>query len=299
MKIDWKKLGLNLLYPHVAVIICLLPISVAVLILSLIYLDSTSILAIISYLLAFYVLLVICFRLPIIIQFFKTFKSQNKYAKKWFSDVHLRMNVSLYGSLIWNVAFAIFQLVLGFHHKSFWYYTMFAYYFMLGTMRLFVVSHTTKHKANEQKQAELKRYTIIGWILLFMNIALAIILFFMVHLNKTVKHHEITTIAIASYTFLTFTFAIINLFRYKKYNSPAYSSAKIISLISGSVSILTLENTMLATFGQTESASFRKLMLTLTGIAVIGFVIFMSIFMIKKGNKELKVYSEDSNKNQN
>ena len=28
-KIDWKKIGLRLLYPHIAVIICLLPISVA------------------------------------------------------------------------------------------------------------------------------------------------------------------------------------------------------------------------------------------------------------------------------
>ena len=32
MKIDWKKLGLSLLYPHLAVIICLLPISVAFLV---------------------------------------------------------------------------------------------------------------------------------------------------------------------------------------------------------------------------------------------------------------------------
>ena len=36
-KIDWKKIGLNLLYPHIAVIICLLPISIAFLVLSLIY----------------------------------------------------------------------------------------------------------------------------------------------------------------------------------------------------------------------------------------------------------------------
>jgi hypothetical protein len=61
-KIDWKKIGLNLLYPHIAVIICLLPISIAFLVFSLIYLGTESILAIISYLLAFYVLLTISFR---------------------------------------------------------------------------------------------------------------------------------------------------------------------------------------------------------------------------------------------
>lgn len=85
--IDWKKVGLNLLYPHLAVIICLLPVSIAFLVLSLIYLGTESILAIMSYLLAFYVLLVICFRVPRIIEFFKTLKRENKYLQKWFSDV--------------------------------------------------------------------------------------------------------------------------------------------------------------------------------------------------------------------
>ena len=93
-KVDWKKIGLNLLYPHLAVIICLLPIAVAFLVFSLIHLGTESIIAIVSYLLAFYVLLVICFRVPRMITFFKKFKHENKYMKKWFSDVHLRINVS-------------------------------------------------------------------------------------------------------------------------------------------------------------------------------------------------------------
>lgn len=287
-KIDWKKMGLNLLYPHLAVIICLLPISVAFLVLSLIYLGTESILAILSYLFAFYVLLVICFRMPRIITFFKTFKRENKYMQKWFSDVHLRMNVSLYGSLIWNIAFAIFQLVLGFYHKSFWFYTMFAYYVILGIMRFFLVKHTRKYKANEQTEVELKKYIVSGWLLLFMNLALAVIVFFIVYWNKTFNHHMITTIALAAYTFFTFTFAIINLVKYRKYKSPIYSSAKTISLIAGAVSMLTLETTMLTTFGANESPLFSQIMLSLTGVAVIGFAITMAVIMIVKGNRQLK-----------
>lgn len=286
--INWKKIGLNLLYPHLAVIICLLPISVAFLVLSLIYLGTESILAILSYLLAFYVLLVICFRIPRVIVFFKKVKRENKYVKKWFSDVHLRMNVSLYGSLIWNIAFAIFQLFLGFYHKSFWFYSMFAYYVMLGVMRFFLVKHTRKYKANEQTEIELKKYVVSGWLLLFMNLALAVIVFFIVYWNKTFNHHMITTIALAAYTFFTFTFAIINLVRYKKYKSPVYSSAKTISLIAGAVSMLTLETTMLTTFGADTSPIFNQIMLSLTGVAVIGFAITMAIIMIVKGRKQLR-----------
>ena len=177
-KIDWKKIGLNMLYPHLAVIIVLLPIAIAFLVLSLIYLGTESILAILSYLLAFYVLLVISFRMPRIITFFKTFKQENKYMKKWFSDVHLRMNVTLYGSLIWNVAFAIFQLGLGFYHKSFWFYSMFAYYVMLAVMRFSLAKHTRKYKANEETQIEIKKSIICGYLLIAMNLALAVIVFF-------------------------------------------------------------------------------------------------------------------------
>ena len=102
----------------------------------------------------------------------------------------------------------------------------------------------------------------------------------------------ITTIAIAAYTFFTFTFAIINLVRYKKYKSPVYSSAKTISLIAGAVSMLTLETTMLTTFGTTEGPLFNQIMLTLTGVAVIAFAITMAIIMIVKGHKKLKVLKE-------
>ena len=289
-KIDWKKIGLNLLYPHIAVIICLLPISIAFLVFSLIYLGTESILAILSYILAFYVLLVICFRVPKIVKFFKTLKQENKYVKKWISDVHLRMNVSLYGSLIWNVTFAIFQLGLGFYHKSFWFYSMFAYYVLLGVMRFFLIKHTRKYKANEETAIEVKKSILCGYLLIAMNLALSVIVFFMVYWNKTFYHHMITTIAMATYTFFTFTFAIINLVKFRKYKSAVYSSAKTISLIAGAVSMLTLESTMLTTFGTNESPLFRQLMLSLTGVAVIGLAITMATIMIVKGNKQLKQF---------
>ena len=287
-KFNWKKIGLKLLYPHLALIICLLPISIALLILSLVFLGTESILAIFSYVLAFYVLLIICFRVPRIIKFFKSLKHENKFLQRWFSDVHLRINVSLYGSLIWNITFAIFQLALGFYFKSFWFYSMFAYYVMLGIIRFFLLKYTRKYKANEQEQIELKKYIISGWLLLAMNLTLGVIVFFMVYWNKTFYHHMITTIAMAAYTFFTFTFAIINLIKYKKYKSPIYSAAKSISLIAGAVSMLTLETTMLTTFGTNNSPLFSQIMLSATGIAVIGFAITMAIIMIIKGNKQIK-----------
>ena len=52
--------------------------------------------------------------------------------------------------------------------------------------------------------------------------------------------------------------------------------------------MLTLETTMLATFGATESLLFKKIILAATGAVVIGFAIVMSLIMIIKGYKQLK-----------
>ena len=144
-------------------------------------------------------------------------------------------------------------------------------------MRFFLVKHTRKYKANEETIIEVKKSILCGYLLIAMNLALAVIVFFIVYWNKTFYHHMITTIAMAAYTFFTFTFAIINLVRYRKYKSAVYSSAKTISLIAGAVSMLTLESTMLTTFGTAESQLFSQIMLSLTGIAVIAFAITMIV----------------------
>lgn len=80
---NWKKLGKVLLFPHFVIMILLIPIATVFLIYSMIFLGTTSISAIISYVLAFYTLTVWCVRIPFLIHFFKTFKNENKYARIW------------------------------------------------------------------------------------------------------------------------------------------------------------------------------------------------------------------------
>ena len=285
---NWKKLGKALLFPHIAIMILLVPIATAFLVYSMVYLGTESVIAIISYVLAAYTLTVWCFKIPYLIHFFKTFRNENRYAVRWREDDRLRVNLSLYGSLIWNAAYAVFQLWLGFYHHTFWFYSLAGYYVSLAVMRFFLVRHTSVHKPGEKMQKELVRYRACGWVFLVMNLALALMIFFMVYWNRTFQHHEITTIAMAAYTFTTFTTAIINVVRYRKYNSPVYSASKAINMAAACVSMLTLESTMLTTFGQGESPAFRQLMLALTGIAISAFIVTMAIYMIVKGNRGLK-----------
>ena len=286
---NWKKIGKALLYPHIAIVIALTPIATALLVLSMVFLGTESPFAIASYVLSAYTLTVWCFRIPNMIRFFKKLKNENKYLLKWQQDTRLRINVTLFGSLAFNALYGFFQLWLGFYHSTFWFYSLGAYYICLAVMRYFVVSHTRKYAPGEQMQTELKKYRACGWIFLLMNLALALIVFFMVYWNRTFEHHMITAIAMAAYTFTAFTTAIIGVVKYRKYNSPAFSASKAISFASACVSMLTLTSTLLNTFDDGSMGTFeRKMMLGCVGFAVSGVVVAMAIYMIVQSTKKMK-----------
>ena len=145
-------------------------------------------------------------------------------------------------------------------------------------------------------QRELKKYRACGWIFLVMNLALSLIVFFMVYWNRTFEHHMITAIAMAAYTFTSFTFAIINVVKFRKYNSPVFSASKAISLAAALVSMLTLESTMLTAFrNETMTMTEQKWMLGATGAAISAVIVAMAICMIVRGTKKLKILKSEVN----
>ena len=286
---QFRKIGKALLYPHIAIMLLLVPVSAVLLVGSMVYVGTESVVAYVSYVLAAYTLTVWCFKIPYLIRFFKTFKNENKYARRWQDDTRLRVNMSLYGSLAWNALYGILQLWLGFYHHTFWFYSLGAYYICLGVMRFFLARHTTRYAPGERMQTELKKYRACGIVFLVMNLALALIIFFMVYWNRTFEHHMITAIAMAAYTFTALTTAIINVIKYRKYNSPVYSASKAISLAAALVSMLTLESTMLTTFGDgTMTVVAQKWMLGATGGTISVLIVATAIYMIVIGTKKLK-----------
>ena len=210
---NWKKLGKALLFPHMAIMIILIPVATVFLVYSMVFLGTSSPVAIASYVLSAYTLTVWCFKLPYLIRFFRAFKNENKYALTWRNDPKLRVNTSLYAGLLWNTAYALLQLGMGFWHKSFWFFSLAAYYICLGVMRFFLLRYTLRHKPGEKLLKELRKYRACGVVFLLLNLALTLMIFFMVYWNRTFRHHEITTIALAAFTFTSLTLAIINIIR--------------------------------------------------------------------------------------
>lgn len=286
---NWKRIGNALLFPPAAVLIVLTPIAAAALVYSMLRLEETSPVRIGSYVLAFYTLVIVCVRVPKVARSIGTFKRENKYIQFWSNDPRLRMNITVGGSVLWNGAYAALQLGFAIYYRSAWLYSLAAYYATLAAMRCSLVWHTLRYTPGEQMQQELVRYRTCGWVFLLMNLALSGVMFYRIYENRFVQHHEITTIAMATYTFAMLTVAIVNVVRYRKYNSPVLSSAKAISLAAACVSMLTLESSMLASFNKgTLSQKTIRIFLALSGGAVSAFIVGMAVYMIVQASRKLK-----------
>ncbi len=291
---NFKKFGKALLFPHIAVMLLLIPAATALLVFSMAVVGTDTPLAYLSYTIAAYTLTVWCFQIPRLVQAIKRFRRENKFFRRWQSDARLRVNVSLYSALAGNALYGVFHLWLGFYHKTFWFYSLGAYYVCLGVMRFFLLSHTRKYEAGEREYEELLKYRACGWVFLLMNLALALIVFFMVYFNRTFVHHMITAIAMAAYTFAAFAAAAVNIVRFRKYNSPVFSASKAIAFAAACVSILTLTSTMFTAFGDgTMDVAAQKMMLGSVGFAVSGVVLGMAVYMIAESTKKIKKFKAE------
>ena len=293
-----KKILNYLLYPHIALLICLVPISAAALILSMIYLGTESPLAIAAYVLSAYTLFAWCMRVPHIIGWAKRLRKENPYLRRWLGDERLRVTVSLTASLIFNTVYALFQLWLGIYHRTFWFLAFGIYYLLLALMRIMLARYTGKMTPGESIGRELVLYRITGGVLLGLDAALMLIVFFMVYFGRTIVHHPITVIALAAYTFTSLTLAIIGTVKYRKYNSPIYSATKAIGLASAAASFLTLESAMLTAFDDgTMGEGAREAMLLATGAAVVIFIALMAIGMLTRGVRRLTETNNEKDRN--
>jgi len=283
-----KKICKKLLYPHLAIIILLVPVSAVLLTCAFLLFETNSVFSCVSYAVSAYALTVVCVRLPKFIAYIKKVKEQNKYINRYTTDAKLRVAVSLYGSLAINILYAVFQCGLGIFHGSFWFYSLSAYYVLLVLMRFFLLRDVRGLRPGEDIISEYKRYRFCGIILLIMHQVLVAIVFFMTYFGRSFAHNQITTIAMAAYTFTSMTLAIVNLIKYRKYKSPILSACKTVNLAAAAVSMLTLESAMFSSFGTDIDHSLQDHMIFITGVAVCIFIIVLAIFMITRATKELK-----------
>jgi len=283
-----KQILHALVFPPIALFLLLVPLSCALLVYAFVFADGKGILSYFAYSLSAYTLAALCTQTPRLIGFFQKIQRENHYIKRYWQDEVLRIRISLYSGLFVSTVYAVFQLGLGCYHRSLWFCALAAYYILLTLVRFFLLRDIKSLSEKKDLVAEYKRYRFCGILLLAMNLALAVIVAYITRQNRGFSHHPVTTIAIATYTFGTFTMAIITLVEYRKYQRPLLSAVTITRLAAASVSLLTLESAMFSAFGAESSDTLRRIMTAATGACVCLFFLLIALYMILHATKQIK-----------
>ena len=292
----FKRIAWLFLRPPLTVASLLVPLSLLLLLFSILWEEGEiGPLSYAAYLILAYALTVWCFRIPAIFKIIKGAVNRNRYVIRYKTDVAWRLKIELFSALMMNSIFAAFQLGLGIKHHSVWFYSLAIYYFLLALMRFFLFRDVRSYgKEDRSILSEWQRYRFCGVILSIMSLFLVVIVLYITFRVRIFVHHPITTIILAAYTFIMFSMAIVNIVRFKKHGSPAILSVKVISFSAALVSMMTLENAMLNTFGDkatTEGAAYVAIT-CLTGMVVCSIILVTALAMIIKSKKEINKIHE-------
>lgn len=208
--------------------------------------------------------------------------------ERYLSDAAFRAEVSLYGGLFINLLYVVIKLASGIYYRSLWFIALSAYYVCLSLMRFLLLHHVRRSPAGQEYLSELRRYRLCGIILLILNLALSAIVTFVVVWNQGFEYGGYLIYVMAMYSFYTIIISVVNVIRFRRYNSPVLSAAKGVNLTAALVSMLSLETAMLSQFGTADDAIFRRAMTSVTGFAICAFVLGMAIYMIVRASRQLK-----------
>lgn len=289
---DWKKIGKKLLYPPIWVMILLTVLSAVALTLVFIKRFDQTPVAYIVYVLAFYTLSVVSIFFGMVLpKRYKEIKQKiydNPIGNRYLTDSSFRTHISLYISLGINLLYVGMNFISYILYHSMWFVILAVYYATLALMRFILLRYVRGEGIGANRLTELKRTKLCAFILLTLNFVLSGAVLMILYQDKGYDYPGFLIYVIAMYTFYMTTHAIVDMVKFRKYNSPVMMTTKIIALSAALVSMLSLETAMFSQFGADMALEDQKLMIILTGAGVSITVITMSIYMILKNTKEIR-----------
>ena len=287
----------TILYPPIWWILLLTAISAAALIYVFTNGLELSVMAYIVYTISAYTLTVVSLAgFNTIPKYYKSLKNKaysNKYTGRYFMDVSFKTRVVLYCSFAINLLYIGMNAISGIIYHTYWFGIFAVYYAIMAVMRFLLVRYADKNQLGKGCFEELKCARLCAYILLTVNLTLSGVVLMMVYHNRGFKYQGMLIYVMATYTFYITGTAIKELIKYRKYHSPVISVSKIIKLASALFSMLFLETAMFSQFGGNTSLEVQRFMIMATGAGISIIVVIMSLYMIVKTTKEIKMLKEN------
>lgn len=247
-------------------------------------------LAYVLYILSAYLLTALCIQLPKAIRMEKNWMTNHPKVAGVLKNKELKFTLGLYWNQIVNFGYGIFKIISGVVIGSAWIGSDGIYNFVQALIQLFQILRR-KNAGTMEKQW--KSYRSCGWLLLAMHLTLTGIVFQMVNWNRVEESGEIMIIATAAFAFYKFISSFISLAKDRRHEHPVDSSVRMLGLSQAIFAIFSLQAGMLHTFGSGEN--WEHFLNLAVGCLVCLLTVAMGIYMIRRGNREIKHLQENQN----
>ena len=186
-------------------------------------------------------------------------------------------------SLLFNVAFAIYHLVLGAVTSSWWLLTLGSYYLVLSIVRFAVLIFRSRERFITK---------LTGWMLIILSVPLVGTVILSVIRDRGHELHMIVMIAMAVYAFTKIALATVKLIKSRHSTSATLITLRNISFADAFVSIFALQRSMLVSFdGMTEDEIV--IMNAVFGSAVCVIVALLGINLLRSKKAIFKTLNND------
>ena len=208
---------------------------------------------------------------------------KNPLGERFLADYTFRTILTTLPAFLINVAYTVYNGVIGIMNQSVWFITMAVYYSLLGIMRYRAVSTGRKiSRLDDREQIRKKELSVIktdGILLLVLNLALSGVVLLTIAQDTAKRYSEIMVISIAAYAFYKITMAVVNMVKVRKRKSPILITIRNIGAADALVSMLTLQAAMFASFQDKNSLNTNQ-MNAITGLSVCILISILGISMI-------------------
>ena len=200
-----------------------------------------------------------------------------------------RARLTLFASLIFNVSYSALLLAFGIYYRTNWLLALAVYYLLLILMRLLLLRDLKSLDPQANENGVRRRYLHCGIALVTMTPALlALVLFILFDFRKT-DFHSATTVISTTYTLILFTLAAVNLIKERKASAPLIKAARVLSLITASVSFLSVQTALCSSLLPPKHFFLGRILVGTSGALICIFVLGAGIYMITRYKKETKI----------
>ncbi len=239
------------------------------------------------YALSAYLLTALCVKLPSTIRDGRQWLNKYPGIAGFLQDKEAKFKLELYYEQLLNFGYGIFKIISGVVYGSAWIGADGIYNFAQALIQLFQILRRRKAGSLEQQW---RSYRFCGVLILLMHLTLTGIVFQMVNWNRAEEQGEIMVIATAAFAFFKFISSFWDIARDRKHARPVDSSIRMLNLAQAIFAVFSLQASMFHTFGTGES--WEHLLNLITGSVACLLIAAMGIYMIRRGNREIKGLQE-------